>query len=191
MAGRRFGRSTVRAQRRRTDWQHASGQAGALISVPAGATRVFQSIGVTEGAIASLGTIVRIRGCIHIELATETAAVTLQQVGVGIGLFDDRAFAVANAAGLPKPLLDADDEKWMWYWCGHLGSGPNLAAGPEAESNGTGRRVAVDLIVDCKAMRKWDENQTLAWVIENEDVDGTSTEVDVSGFGRMLIKHAA
>ena len=158
-----------------------------MVSVPAGATRVIANVTVTEG-IAFAPTIVRIRGCIHLEIATETAAVALQAVGVGIGLFDDRAFAVSNAAGLPKPLLDADDEKWMWYWCGYLGQGPDLVGQVSAESDGTGRRMAVDLVVDCKAMRKWDENQTLAWVLENEDVDGTSTEIDAAAFGRLLVK---
>ena len=148
---------------------------------------MVNSVNIAEGAVAP-GTIVRIRGCVHIEIAVETAAAVLQIFGIGIGLFDDRAFAVANAAGLPKPLLDADDEKWMWFHCGFVGQGPDLAAEVTNESNGTGRTIGVDLMVDSKAMRKWDENQTLAWVLENEPVDGAATELDVAVFGRMLVK---
>jgi hypothetical protein len=56
------------------------------------------------------------------------------------------------------------------------------------ESDGTARRLAVDIVVDSKAMRIWHENQTFAWVVENELVDGTSTEIDVAAIGRLLLK---
>ncbi len=150
------------------------------------------SLAITEGSVSlALGTIVRIRGHVHIELAAETAADVLTTYGVGIGLFDDRAFAVSNAAGLPKPILDADDEKWMWLAYGSLGVGPSITDAVITDvSNGTGRRVAVDLVVDSKAMRKWDENQTLAWVVQNDNIDGTPTELDVTAFGRLLVKLA-
>ena len=148
------------------------------VSVADGATQVVASLAVVEGA--SFGhTIVRIRGHVHIELAEETAADVLTAYGVGIGLFDDRAFAIANAGGLPKPILDADDEAWMWLHYGYLGVGPSIADAVVTDvSVGTGRRVAVDIDVDSKAMRKWDENQTLAWVLQNDNVDGTATEIE-------------
>ncbi len=187
MANRRFGRP-ARSVRRKTDWQFASAAPGALVSVPTGATRVVTSVGISEGGVPP-GTIVRIRGCVHIELAEETAADVLLAYGIGIGLFDDRAFAVSNAAGLPKPLLDADDEKWMWFHCGYLGVGPAITDAVVTDvSVGTGRRIAVDIEVDSKAMRIWDENQTLAWVVQNDNVDGASTELDVAAFGRLLLK---
>ncbi len=124
---------------------------------------------------------------VHLELAAETANAVLQHVGIGCGLFDDRAFAVANAAGLPKPILDADDEKRMWWHNVFIGDGPaTTSTAPEAD--GTARRLSVDIPVDSKAMRKWDENQTFAWVVQNDNIDGTATEVDVGIFGRMLLK---
>ena len=177
----------VRAPRRQTDWITAAAQPTGMTNVPDGATRVVGAVALSEGTISS-NTIVRIRGCAHIEIAEATAAAVLQSFGLGIGLFDDRAFAVANAAGLPKPLLDADDEKWMWYHCGYVGQGPDLAVQITTESDGTGRRIGVDLEVDCKAMRKWDENMTLAWVCQNANIAGAATEIDVNVFGRMLIK---
>jgi len=175
------------APRRKTDWTAAGDQPTTLVSVPTAQTRVVSSIVVTEGAIFA-PTIVRIRGTVHIELAAETAAESLIMYGIGIGLFDDRAFAVANAAGLPKPILDSDDEAWMWMHYGHIGTGPDLSNPPPVESDATGRKIAVDIEVDSKAMRKWDENQTLAWVCQNALIDGTATEIDVSVFGRMLVK---
>ncbi len=191
MARRTFVRP-ARGKRRATRWIHASAPTPvAMTSCPSGATRTFGNRILTEGDL-SLPTIVRIRACVHIEVAAETAAVTLQAFGIGVGLFDDRAFAIANAAGLPKPLLDADDESWMWYHSGFLGVGPTLAvSGPNSlESDGTGRRIAADIVVDSKAMRKWDENQSFVWVVENEPVEGTATEVEVTVFGRMLLKLA-
>jgi len=185
MANRRFGRPRV--ARRKTDWINAASTSIGIVSVPDGGTRVLAAVAVTEGA-ASPGTIVRIRGCIHVELAAATAAVGLQMFGIGIGLFDDRAFAVANAAGLPKPILDGDDEKWMWWHCGFVGHGPDLTNPPGVESEGSGRKIAIDIVVDSKAMRKWDENQTLAWVIQNELAQGTATEIEATAFGRLLLK---
>ncbi len=180
MANRRFGRPSVRAPRRKTDWQFGIAAPGALASIPIDSKRVVTSVGIGEGGVPP-GTIVRFRGCIHLELAAETGAAMLTSYAVGIGLFDDRAFAVANAAGLPGPLTDADDEKWMWFHCGYLGAGPQLGITTDLvqESDGTGRRIADDVIIDSKAMRKWDENQTLALVVEQINIDGTATEINV------------
>jgi hypothetical protein len=101
---------------------------------------------IAEGA-GPPGTIVRIRANIHIELAVETAAATLQAWGIGVGLFDDRALAASTGAGngLPSPLDDADDEKWMWIQYGFLGTSTLAAAGTEGD--GTGRRLSVDIPV--------------------------------------------
>ena len=107
--------------------------------------------------------------------------------GVGLGLFDDRAIAVGPSA-LPEPIDDADDEKWMWIKYGWIGVGPNLASGSIPESDGTGRLIAHSLDVDSKAMRKWDENQTLAWVVQNVTIDGAATEIDAVVMARMLLK---
>ncbi len=186
MPNRRVGRPRV--ARRMTDWIAGAASPPSIVSVPDGATRVITGVVVTEGAQAC-GTIIRIRGCIHVEIAMETIAPVLQQVGLGIGLFDDRAFAVANAAGFPKPLLDADDEKWMWWQCVHIGMGPNISDTDVRDASvGTGRNIAADFVVDSKAMRKWDENQTLALVVENELCQGIATEVEVCYMSRVLVK---
>ncbi len=185
MANRRVGRQ--RAPRRATDWQIGSPQPTAgVTSVPDGATRFIGGVSLSEGSTPP-GTIVRIRGCIHIELAAATAVATLQAVGIGCGLFDDRAIAVANAAALPKPFLDVDDEKWMWHHCAFVGTGPSIAVN-DVESDGTGRKIAVDIVVDSKAMRKWDENQTFGFVVENELAQGTATEIEIIVFARLLLK---
>ena len=187
MARRSFRRPS--GPRRATDWQFAGGLPVAQVSVPSGATRVVNSLAVV-GPGSPPGTLIRIRGCIHIELASETAAPVLQMYGIGVGLFDDRAFAVANAGGLPKPNTDIDDEKWMWHHCGFLGIGPDLAAADSVrlESDGTGRKESIDLIIDSKAMRKWDENQTFAVLVENDPIEATATEIEATFFGRLLIK---
>ena len=184
---RRRGRQFAVKARRATDWQKAIGIPAALGSCPSDSTLVFGTVSTVEGSLP-LGTLIRIRGTIHVELAAETGATTLQAFGIGIGLFDDAALAVSTGAGsgLPGPLDDPDSEKWMWIKYGFLGDGPSITQSPE--SDGTGRRIAMEIDVDSKAMRKWDENQTLVWKIQNDPVDGVATEIDVVGMGRMLLK---
>jgi len=135
--------------------------------------------------------LVRIRGVLHVELAAETAAATQQLVGVGVGLFDDRALAISTGAGtgIPRPIQDTDSEKWMWIDFVYLGLGPILAVAADfaQESEGTGLKVSHDFIIDSKAKRKWDENLVLVWKLENLPIEGTGTEIDASVFGRMLV----
>ena len=187
MARRQFGRQAMRAPRRATDWHFAAAVPASPTSCPNGANTPVGIVTLTEGSPA-IGTIVRIRGCVHLEIAPATAARVLQGYAIGIGLFDDRAVAVAAGAGLPRPANDADDEAWMWWHCGFIGDGPDQANPPSPESEGTGRKIGVDITVDSKAMRKWDENQQLVWLVENFNVSGTLTEIDAFVFGRMLIK---
>ncbi len=182
-------RSFQRVQRRPTDWHRASADFTALGSVVSGAQLVVSTVAITEGSVGPVGTIIRIRGCIHLEIAAETAAQTLQEYGIGIALVDDRALAVSSAAGagLPQPIDDEDFEDWMWWNCGYLGVYDLALAIPE-ESNGTGRRLAADLVIDSKAMRKWDENQSLVVLVQNRLIDGAATEIDVVMHARMLLK---
>ncbi len=187
MAGRRFGRPTVRGPRRKTDWIRGSGVPTGVVNIPAG-NAVVASLAVAEASV-SPGTIVRVRGCLHIEIAGETGSAALQAIGAGLALVDDRAFA-AGVSALPRPVNDADDESWLWWWCGYLGNGPDLAVAINAESNGTGRKLAVDLTIDSKAMRIWDENRTLVLMVENTgNVGGeAATEVEAIAFYRILMK---
>jgi len=186
MARRRFGRPQV--ARRPTDWIRGSTDFSALVSIASGAKTVISTVAVTEGA-ARPGTIIRMRGCIHLELADETANATLQEYGIGIALVDDRALAVSPSigAGLPDPIADRDFEDWMWWRCGYLGDGPAITS-TAPESDGTARRLATDIEIDSKAMRKWDENQSLVVVVQNNLIDGVATEIDAVMSMRVLLK---
>ncbi len=188
MAKRRFARPLTR--KRMTDWVFGAAVPTGLVSIASGAQAIIGSVVSGEGSIPP-GTIVRIRGSVHIELAAETANSTLICYGVACGLFDDRAVAVSPGAGvgLPEPLGDADDEKWMWIKYGYLGDGPAITS-TAPESDGTARRLSVDIEVDCKAKRKWDENQQLVWLVQNAPVDGTATELDACVMARMLLMPA-
>ena len=152
--------------------------------VASGAQLVAATTGVAEGSINPVGTIVRIRGCIYMELALETAASTIQEVGVGLALVDDRALAVSTSAGagLPQPIDDEDYEGWMWWNCSYLAVEGNVAV---RNQGGHGARM---IEIDSKAMRRWDENQTLVWLVQNKPIDGTAAVVEVAMHGRMLIK---
>ena len=192
MARRNFGRRTLSRARRATAWAGALGIPTALGSCASDATLVFGSLAISD-SIQPVGTIVRIRGMIHVEIATETAASVLQAFGIGIGLFTDSALAVSTGAGagIPGPLDDPDSEEWMWIHYGFLGQGPDLVGEVTNESDGTGRRMAMDIPVDCKAMRKWDDKKTLVWKIQNDPIDGTATEIDITAMARILIKTPA
>ena len=187
MANSRRGRRFTGSARRSTDWQFATGVPSALVSVASGVQAVLGTVAIGEGASLP-GTLVRIRGVVHVELAAETANATLILAGIGVGLFDDRALAVSSAAGvgIPRPVNDADSEKWMWIEYAYLGDGPVITS-TAPESDGTARRLSVDIPIDSKAKRKWDENLTLVWICENVPVDGVATELDVSVMARMLI----
>ena len=181
-------RGFTRTRRRATNWLQATEDFSSLSSVASGAQLVAARTAVAEGSINPVGTIVRIRGCIHVGLALATTAFTLQEVGIGIALVDDRALAVSTSAGagLPQPIDDEDFEGWMWWWCGYLGFS-DTAAGTVGGT--TDYRVAAqNIIVDSKAMRRWDENQTLVWIVQNKPISGTAAAVETAMHGRMLIK---
>ncbi len=189
MVDRRRGRPQARAPRRATDWQAAAAVPTTRVSVVTDVNTPIAAITVEEGGPPP-GTIVRIRGCLHVATATATGAAFLSLWACGIGLFDDRAVAVALGAGLPRPLNDADDESWMWWNCGYIGLGPNGLTGISGVdmSVGTGFDLTMQVPVESKAMRKWEENKQLVWIMEQTTVEGTATELDAVAFGRMLIK---
>jgi len=184
MGRRRFGRPGV--AKRPTDWVAGSADFSALASVVSGAQAVVSGISAQEG-IAHLGTIIRMRGCIHLELANETTVATLQEFGIGIGLVDDRALASSPTAGtgLPQPIDDEDFEGWMWWKCGYLGTTENPQTGTGSHVR---RQAGMDIEIDSKAMRKWDENDALVIIVQNRLIDGTATEIDVAMHMRMLLK---
>ena len=185
MAGRRYGRPQP-SRRRKTNWTSLFGDFSALGTVASGASAIMSSGGITEGSISAIGTIIRMRGCIHLELACETTATLLQQVAIGIALVDDKAFA-AGVGSLPSPRDDEDFDGWMWWWCGHLGYG-DRNDGTVTDSTGGFRRPSVEIELDSKAMRKWDENQTLVAIIQNISIDAGGAAVEFAMAGRMLMK---
>ena len=183
MARRRFGRPLVK--RRGTQWIAGTADFNALGGITSGSQTLINTSSVSEGSIPNPGTIIRMRGCIHIEIALEAVASCLQEVGLGIGLMDDKAVA-AGAVALPLPINDEDWEGWMWWHCTYLGFA-DTSSGAVGD-RGDHRIGARDIIIDSKAMRKWDENQTLVFMGQNRAIDGTASTVEVAAHTRILIK---
>ena len=87
--------------------------------------------------------------------------------------------AAVGATAAPHPLGEADDDRWMWHWCGVVEHNTTI--------DGAGIS-ATRVEIDSKAMRKWDSSQQLALIVENDALDGAAASVIASGFFRILLK---
>ncbi len=162
-------------QKRATDWL------GSVVpSAVATAPTVISSLGgisLTEGSV-SLNTIVRIRGCFRTQRAAGGSGA--QAFGVGCGMFSDREVTLAASGGLPGPLTDADDDRWMWHACGFV---EEVTDPTQHEGVGFQR-----IDIDSKAMRKWEENFQLHFVVENLNISGAAVGIISNLFFRVLVK---
>ncbi len=151
MARRSTGRRFGGVRRRTTNWINATTDMTAPAGISSGVQTVVTQVALAEGG-TDIVTIMRIRGMIHLELALETVAPVIQEVGVGIALVDDRALAVSPAAGvgLPQPIDDEDFEGWMWWYVTYLGYSDT--AGGVVGGTTDYRVAAENVVVDSKAM---------------------------------------
>ena len=174
--GRSF-RGQLRS-RRPTDW--LSTAPGTIITATSGGDpAVVLAILVAETA-APVGTIIRVRGNVRIEHNATNAGT--QFWGLGLCLITDVEGTVAAGGGLPHPIADADSERWMWTSYGFVS---NNGVNTDTEVAGIQyERVAID----SKAMRRWDENQRLVLLLENDALAGTADLVVAMGFLRVLMK---
>ena len=103
-------------------------------------------------------TLLRTRGIFDITIISATSAGHGYFGAVGIGVFSDQAFT-AGVASLPTPLSDSFSNQWLWhhYFAVTAGEAGGLAGGPEAHQR---------VMIDAKAMRKFDANQVITCVIE-------------------------
>jgi len=103
-------------------------------------------------------TLLRTRGIFEIFLLSATSAGDGFFGAVGIGVFTDQAFT-AGVASLPLPLSDTFSNVWLWhsFFSVHAGVAGGLGAGAEAHQR---------IMIDSKAMRKFDANQVITCVAE-------------------------
>ena len=169
MARLRGGQHRFQSPKRLVSW--GLGPEQVAVST-AGTGSVIWTNGVTQTAGKS--TIVRIRGNFLAQLTATAGGVTDGMVGaVGIGLVAKTAFD-AGVASVPGPLNEMDWDGWMWhsFW---------MVSGAAAQASSIQR-----LVIDTKAMRKWDEEQVLFGATEFTEtgVEVVATRAD----SRVLVK---
>ena len=152
MARRPFvrGRNTAR---RKTQWTSSPAET-AFIALAA-ATSIFDLAFTTTGDRPE--TMARLRGLLTV--MTDQFTATESPFGaVGMCVVSDEAAAVGITA-MPKPYTDAESDLWLFhqYW-----SAPVSAPTAVGMNN-----VAVQYLLDSKAMRKVNEDETLVGIIQN------------------------
>ena len=143
--------------KRLTDW--AFGVIGAsYVSVPPSSKVVLASFSGANLSDISPGTIVRTRGMFSI--ASDQISATETQIGAfGIALVNDVARAL-GVTGIPGPATDT-----LWDgWFVHRFFAQRMQF---ASSSGFDGRGATEYEVDSKAMRKFESDQGLVVVLEN------------------------
>ena len=93
----------------------------------------------------------------------------------------------AGGASIPLPLSDGGDDRWLWHHSGVVGVRDITGVSPtQSVANLAFERI----MLDSKAMRRWDERQTLCCLIENLDLSGTTSAIFGASFARLLVKVA-
>jgi len=139
-------------------------------------------LGTTSLTIGQTSTIVRIRGLLHV-MITAASGIDEGYLGAaGIALVNTDAFGVGITA-IPGPLTDAHWDNWMWHSFFDVRSiTATIGDGVNSQS------VSQRLIIDSKAMRKWDPAETLVLMVEGVE-SGTSI-LRVNGDSRILVKES-
>jgi len=160
-------------QRRETLWFHMADTATTLVGGEAAA--LFTGLPAALLALRPF-TIVRVRG--HLAAGSDQSANTEPWlVSLGLCVVSDQAMAIGVTA-VPTPQLDAGSDLWFVY---------ETLAGRFVVSSAVGLLESMvnwkDF--DSRAMRKVEEGQDLAAVVESGSI---STGVVVIKSGRILIK---
>ncbi len=127
---------------------------------------VSSGIALPEGAEDS--TILRVRGEILV-VGVPNAATDVDTIGLGLIVVQTNAFTVGGTS-LPGPIDQAGAD-WMWHRYVHLDAVTLTAGDPQAIT------VNERIIVDSKAMRRFPQGTTVAFVGEATTGDFASVEV--------------
>ncbi len=120
-------------------------------------------------------TLIRTRGLVSI--ATDQIIASETQVGAfGIGFVNTVAGAL-GITGMPSPIMDSSWEGWFVWQALHAQF--EFVTGAGFEHN-----VMTTFEIDSKAMRKFDTDEALAYIVENRGTRGFNISVDL----RHLVK---
>ena len=161
-----------RSQRRAVSWDDVSFGDSTVITATSN-TLIATGFALTSEPETTL---VRLRGLVRMQLASSNGIGSGFDGAVGICLVATPAFA-AGVASVPSPL---DEAAYPWIYYQHFNVRGQIG------SEVTGDMAFQRLVIDSKAMRKWNEDQTLIFVIQAIEEGVCSMEVTVGC--RALIK---
>jgi len=172
-AVRRFP-SGNRGVQRHTDWGFGVDMLANTLSSSA------KLLGTTSLGVAEPVTLIRIRGMIHFILTLGDAAGSGFLGAAGIALVNTDAFSVGITA-IPGPQSDAHWDNWIWhsFWDVRTATA-TIADGVNAAG------VSQRIVIDSKAMRKWDPAETLVLMVEGTET--TNAAVRINCDTRLLLK---
>ena len=173
MAQSRRGLHQARSQKRGTSWDGGPGDEN-VINVT-GNGIFFLGLGVTP-LVAGL-TAIRLRGLFSAWLVSATSAGDGFTGAVGVGLTTAASFAIGLTA-VPTPLAEITWEGWLYhnFFSVHAGGASGLDAPGAAQH----------IVVDSKAMRKFNDDMVIYAIIEVDEQGAAG--MDVSFNSRMLTK---
>ncbi len=153
----------IRSPRRKTTW--ALGPGG---TVGGQVLSASSSVIVGSGAAATLDgiTVARLRGELLLTLLTSSLAGGGFEGAFGIARFTEAAFA-AGVASLQHPIDEESWDGWMYHQYFALSSG-GVISGAASKSDDAVSSVSAVLrvMVDSKAMRKFEINDVMAGVLQ-------------------------
>ncbi len=176
--GRRFG--TNRAKRS-TNWFGSTTPAVQVTQTAGSNAGTLWSVQLSDTSFGAL-TVVRIRGFATVRHGLNVEGE--QAFGVGIAMCTDKEVD-AGGASLPLPLTDAGDDRWLWHWSGVVGTRGITGVSP---TQSLAQMAFERVVIDSKAMRKWDERQTLCCLIEQLNLSGSTASVFGTSWCRILAK---
>ncbi len=144
------------------------------VTIANGAKVLVASFDASAGGLIK-PTLVRTRGAVVVRIAGPAADVSVAGA-FGVAIVTDRAFA-AGVASIPGPFTDAGWDGWaVWRSFGFVWD----------FADESGKAISsISFEVDSKGMRKFQEDDDLAVVIETS---ASSAGATILQAGRMLIK---
>ena len=146
-------RNQSRSPIRLTDWNLGAASTGQSVTAT-GKTSWSTGVITTEPV-----TLIRQHGIVELQLQSVGTAGDGFIGACGIGLVSDEAFAI-GATAVPDPSLQADWDGWIWHSYFSIHS---ITATIGDAVNGPS--VVQKLVIDSKAMRKWDPSMSLIGMI--------------------------
>ena len=167
-----------RTAKRFTSW--AFGTGGVTVQTISSTGKTILGSGLVLAAGMDVATIVRTRGYLFAGITGAGAALDSFHCAFGVAIVSTEAF-VAGVASIPGPLTELDWNGWMVHQTFKVMQKTTISD----DNFGPGTLYTSE--VDSKAMRKFNDNETLVAVLEVVEV-GTGPSMRVMWDSRILLK---